>query len=108
MTAQQSVTIQALAMEITSAGKQSQQELLNTINANIASKKAEIANQESLIASIEENLDAENPESYAGQIQAIVDELSIDNYFTEDEYNRLSKYFIEQNMTEDTFIASHS
>ena len=106
LTAQQSVTIQALAMEITSAGKQSQQELLNTINANIASKKAEIANQESLIASIEENLDAENPESYAGQIQAIVDELSIDNYFTEDEYNRLSKYFIEQNMTEDTFIAS--
>ena len=36
---QQSVTIQALAMETTSAGKQTQQALLNEINANISAKK---------------------------------------------------------------------
>ena len=55
---QQSVTIQALAMETTSAGKQTQQALLNEINANISAKKAEIAAKESLIESIESNLDA--------------------------------------------------
>lgn len=56
---QQSVTIQALAMETTSAGKQTQQALLNEINANISAKKAEIAAKESLIESIESNLDTQ-------------------------------------------------
>ena len=43
LTAQQSVTIQALAMETTSTGKANQQKLLDEINQKIAAKKAEIA-----------------------------------------------------------------
>ena len=106
LTSQQSVTIQALAMETTTAGKQSQQELLDEINSKIAAKKSEIETKESLIESIEDNLDAENPESYVAQIQDIVNELSITNYFTDDEYNEISRYLIEQDITENTFVAT--
>lgn len=106
LTSQQSVTIQALAMETTAAGKQSQQELLDEINSKIAAKKSEIETKENLIKSIEDNLDAENPESYVAQIQDIVNELSITNYFTDDEYNEISRYLIEQDITENTFVAT--
>ena len=57
LTNQQSITIQALAMEITEDGKKSQQELLDEINQKIAAKKEEIAQQEAIIAGIEEDLD---------------------------------------------------
>lgn len=106
LVAQQSVTIQALAMETTSAGKQSQQELLDKINANISVKKSEITAKENVIISIESNLDISNPDSYVAQIQDIVNTLSITNYFTDDEYNELSRYLIEQDITENTFVAT--
>lgn len=106
LTAQQSVTIQAIAMEKTDEGKRYQQSLLNDINKKINSKKDEIAAQESAISSIEEELDPNNPSSYAGQIKAITDELSISNYFTPEEYKELSNYMIEQDITEDTFVAT--
>ncbi len=106
LTAQQSVTIQASAMEITNEGKAYQQSLLDDINRKIAAKKAEIAAQESAVATINSELDPDNPSSYAAQIQAIVKELSISNYFTEDEYRELSNFFIEQDITEDTFVAT--
>lgn len=104
--AQQSVTIQAQAMEITDAGRQYQQSLLNNINAKISAKKAEISTQERSIAAIEKDLDQNDPASYAGQIKAIVDELSIRNFFTDEEYKELSHFFIEQDITESTFVAS--
>lgn len=104
--AQQSVTIQALAMETTSAGISSQQSLLDQINAQIAAKRQEIANQEAQIADIESRLDASNPNSYTGQIQAMAERLAIGNFFTEDEYAALSRYLIEQDMTENTFVAT--
>ena len=53
LTAQQSVTIQALAMETTSTGKANQQKLLDEINQKIAAKKAEIAAKEDEIAALE-------------------------------------------------------
>ncbi|WP_304433447.1 hypothetical protein [Acutalibacter muris] len=106
LTAQQSVTIQAHAMEITSAGKTYQQSLLDDINRKIAAKTNEVRAQESTIASIERELDPTVPSSYAGQIQAIANELSISNYFTETEYRELSNFFIEQDITEDTFVAT--
>lgn len=98
---QQSVTIQAHALETTDAGKAYQQSLLDDINKQIAAKKAEIAAQESSITSIQNSLT-----SYASQIQSIVNELSISNYFTDAEYKELSNYFIEQDITEDTFVAT--
>lgn len=106
LVSQQSITIQALAMEITSAGKQTQQELLNEINAQISSKKNEIAAKEGVISSLENNLDDSNPDSYVAQIQSIVNELSITKYFFDDEYAELSRYLIEQDITENTFVAT--
>ncbi len=106
LTAQQSVTVQASAMEITDAGKAYQQTLLNDINSKINAKKAEISSQEAAIASIEWELNPDNPSSYAAQIKAIVNELSISNYFTTAEYRELSNFLIEQDITEDTFVAT--
>lgn len=98
---QQNVTIQALAMEITSAGKATQQALLNTINANINVKKSEISAKQT-------EIDMANKEltSYTDEIEAVVNELSIRKFFTESEYNELSNYLKEQDITEKTFVAS--
>jgi len=101
LVSQQSVTIQALAMETTSAGIASQQTLLNNINANIASKNAEISSKQDLIDSIQSELD-----SYTSEIQIVVDELAIKNYFSDEEYEELSHFLIEQDITENTFVAS--
>ena len=106
LTAQQSVTIQASAMEVTDAGKAYQQTLLNDINSKINAKKAEISTQEATIASIENELNPDSPSSYAAQIKAIVNELSISRYFTAAEYKELSNFLIEQDITEDTFVAT--
>ena len=106
LTNQQSITIQALAMETTTEGKAVQQKLLDEINGKITIKKAEILEKNKEIETIKESLDATVPHSYNGQIQAIIDELALGNYFTEDEQNILSPYFIEQDITESTFIAT--
>lgn len=106
LTAQQSVTIQAIAMEITDEGKAYQQSLLDEINGKIAAKKSEVYAQEADIASIERELDPDNPSSYTAQIKAVVDDLSISNYFTEEEYKELSSFLIEQDIREDTFVAT--
>lgn len=101
LTAQQSVTIQALAMETTSTGKANQQKLLDEINQKIAAKKAEIAAKEDEVSALEANT-----KSYTEQIQAVVNELSISKFFTDEEYSILRKYIIEQDITEDTFVAT--
>lgn len=101
LTAQQSVTIQALAMETTSAGKASQQAVLDDINKKITAKKAEIASKQATISSIQSELD-----SYTAEIQAVTSELAIKNYFTSAEYEELSHFLIEQDITESTFVAT--
>ena len=104
--AQQSVTIQALALETTAAGKRTRQQQLDSINSLIASKEERIVNQEGLIESIQDELDPENEGSYANKIRALVNSLSFINNFTAEECEILSKYFIEQDLTEETFVAS--
>lgn len=105
--AQQSVTIQALANETTAFGKAIQQQALNNINARISAKENEIKRQKNVtIAGIEAELDENSPSSCAAKIAAIVNELDISKYFTEDEYAVLSNYMIEQDVTEETFVAS--
>ena len=106
LTNQQSITIQALAMETTSAGKESQQKLLDEINEKISAKKSEIADKEAIIKDIEDDLNSDDPSSCAGRIKAITDELSFSSYFTEAEQEELSQYFIEQDITESTFVAT--
>ena len=101
LTNQQSVTIQAISLETTSAGKAAQQNILDEINRKIAAKKAEISEKEKYIESIQ----AEK-KGYEDDITKIVDILAIDKFFTPDEYTILSRYFIEQDLTEETFVAS--
>lgn len=95
LTNQQSVTIQALAEEITETGKQEQQELLDQINANIAAKKQEISDLEADIADEKLWLDPEKEGSYTALIQGVNKELDLQTYFTEEEYDIISQYFIE-------------
>lgn len=105
---QQSITIQALAEEITEQGKQQQQEQLDEINEKIEQKKAEIAAQEAEIDELQDQIDAENPASYTAQIAAVVGELGLSSYFTAEEQAVLRQFFIEQDLTEETFVASSS
>lgn len=106
LTNQQSVTIQALALETTADGKASQQKKLDEINANMEKKKKEVADQEAVVADIKTTLDASNPDSYPAQIKAENDELKLTAFFTADEYALLRHYFIEQPLSDDTFVAS--
>lgn len=106
LTNQQSITIQTLAKEMTDDGKKSQQELLDQINANIAAKKEEISAKETVIADIQSQISGEDPSSYGNRISEIVNELAITNYFTQEEYAILANYFIESDLTDETFVAT--
>lgn len=106
LTNQQSITIQTLATETTSAGKESQQQLLDEINGKIKAKKAEITTKENTIENINSELDADDPASYSGRIKAITEELAFSSYFTTEEQSVLSQYLIEQDITESTFVAT--
>ena len=99
--AQQSITIQAQAMEKTETGKQYQQELLAEINKKIKAKEAEIASKKNEIDRIDADIS-----DYGSSIRAVIDQLAIRNYFTDDEYIKLSKYFIETDLIESTFVAT--
>ena len=101
LVSQQSVTIQALANETDEKGKETQQQVLDDINTKIASKKQEIATQEANILDINDELDNVN-----SAISTITESLGISKYFSDDEYETLSHYLIEQDITEDTFVAT--
>lgn len=103
---QQNVTIQALANETTISGKSNQQKELDRINGEIDSKKKVIDDQKAIIAESEKQLDGKEESSCVAKINAIVDMLGIKQFFTEEEYGILSNYFIEQDITEDTFVAT--
>lgn len=103
LTNQQSVTIQAMAEEFTDEGKANRQEQLDDINQQIAAKKSEISAQEAKIADIRTRISDE----YTAQISAVNQELALSNFFTEEEYVALNRYFIEADLTEDTFVATN-
>lgn len=106
LTAQQSITIQAFSLETTDEGKKKRQEQLDDINEELEAKNAEVLAQEELIQSIQDAIDPNNPDSYTARINAVVEELSLNRFFTDEEYATISKYFIEQDITENTFVAS--
>lgn len=101
LTAEQSVIIQALALETTAAGKATQQENLSRKNAEISSKNAAIAAQESVIANLQAEIDR-----YAADIKAITKQLSFSEFFTDAEQKILNLYLIEGDATEETFVAT--
>lgn len=104
--ARQNITIQTLARETTQAGKDSQQAVLDGINGEIQDLKAAIRKQEGRIGELEKLVDPDEPGSYANQISGIVRELSMEENFTAEEQRELSYYFIQSDMTEDTFAAT--
>lgn len=101
LTAQQSVTIQAIALAKTETAKQEQEALLITIKEKIERKNSEIAAQEQRV-----NLIAESINGYTSDIKSVTNELSFEKYFTDDEQALLIPYLIEDDLTEDTFVAS--
>lgn len=105
-TIQQSVTIQALALEDTDSGIAYQEKLLKEVYDKIAAKNVEIAAKEKEIATVEASLDSTDSNSYGGQILAVVNQLAFTKYFTSAEQSTLSRYFIEQTITESSFVAS--
>lgn len=103
LTNQQSVIIQAIAIEEKdSSGEQQQNDLLKEVNKKIKDKKNEIDGKKSLI----EKLNSESDSKYLAEAKRINQELNIQNYFTESEYKTLTKYFIEQDFTDDSFVSS--
>ena len=101
LTAQQSVTIQAIALEKTSAGKESQQQQLDEINRQIDEKNEEIAAQENVISDLQSEID-----QYAEDIEAVVDRLSISKYFTAAEQKILNLYLIEGGSSRGNFCCN--
>ena len=101
LTTEQSVIIQAIALEKTATGKATQQTKLSNKTAEIDRKKAEITSQEAVIAGLQAEID-----QYAGDIQAVVNQLAFSKYFTEAEQKILNLYLIEGEAVEETFVAT--
>ena len=101
LTAQQSVTIQAIALEKNICRQESQQQQLDEINRQIDEKNEEIAGQEEVISDLQSEID-----QYAEDIEAVVDRLSISKYFTAAEQKILNLYLIEGEVVEETFVAT--
>ena len=101
LTAQQSVIIQAMAMETTDAGKNKQQTQLNNVNAQISAKNAEIKSQETKIATIGTDIDR-----YMSAMTAINKQLSFEGYFTAAEREVLSPFMIEASLSDETFVVT--
>ena len=98
---QQSVTIQALALETTDDGVEYQEELLAEIKANIDVVEAEIEELEAEYEALTEEYT-----EYTEAISEITSELSYSSYFTEGEQELLTPFLIEGNVTEETFVAT--
>lgn len=101
LTAQQSVIIQAMAMEITDDGKDKQQAQLNNVNAQISAKNTEINSQEAKIASIDIDIDR-----YMNAMTSINKQLSFEGYFTTAECEVLSPFMIEASLNDETFVVT--
>lgn len=103
---QQNDAIQQVNLEITPEGVAYQEALLKEAYNNIVKKQAEITAKEAEISQMEADLDSSDPNSYNGQILAVVNQLAFANYFTTAEQKELSRYFIEMDVTESTFVAT--
>ncbi len=101
LTAQQSVIIQAMAMETTDDGKTNQQNKLDEINSQISAKNTEISVQETKITSLETKIN-----EHMNALSAITKELSYEGFFTAAEQEALNPYLIEGSVSDETFVAT--
>lgn len=97
----QSITLQAQAMEITDAGKAARALELENINRQIATQDSKINEIQTQINTLNSEMEA-----YDSEIKSIVSQLKFDNYFTDAEQQSLSNYIIESTLTEETFVSS--
>lgn len=98
---QQSVIIQAIALETTEAGKAKLQEQLDGINAEIEKINAEIVSIDSEISSINNKI-----EEYKTNILEIIKKISYENFFSSSERTVLDNYLIQGDITDETFVSS--
>lgn len=104
LTAQQNVEIQALAKEKKdTTGYTNRQNNISSYGRQIASKRSEISAKEAEIKTINGQI-----ETYKNAVDDIVKRLSFDTYsgFTDSDREILRSYMIEQDVSEETFVAS--
>lgn len=92
---QRAVTIQAIAQRLES------QAALNAINAQLNNVQGRINSQQSKVGSIKNSID-----DLTRRLQEINRICSFNSFFTESEYEQLSRYFIEDAVQDSTFVAS--
>lgn len=97
---EQGAIVQAIALT-NDDGKPAKQAELDTKNAQMAAKEKEISEKQDEISSAKDQMD-----SYQSQMRSISQELLIENYFTEGEQLILEEYLQEQELSEETFVAT--
>lgn len=90
----QAATIQGIAQDLKDQGD------LNNVNADIASLRSEISFGEDSVASLKEQ--AKNIHKRREDINAA---LAFENYFSAEEITVLKRYFIEDTLQDDSFVA---
>lgn len=105
ITIRQNTLTQQLAEEITEEGKRYCQEQLDALKTEADTLQDKIEDKEDAINSIQEELD-DQESGYNVRIKQIVSALSLKNYFTEEEQSILKRFFIEQTLEDETFVAS--
>ncbi len=101
LTAQQSVIIQAMAMETTEEGKDKQQTNLDHVNTQISAKNTEIKSQQAKITSIDTDINR-----YMDAMTAVNQQLSFEGYFTAAEREVLNRFMIDASVNDETFVAT--
>ena len=106
--ARRDAKIQEIALAKTYSEKQTKQAELDAINAEITAKNTQIAAQQTVCNNLSNDLDDSKSGSIAYKIKQVVNDLAFDNVnnFTAEEQLALQQYFIESDMTEDTFVAT--
>lgn len=102
---QQNVVIQTMAEETTEAGRRYQEQVLADLKTQATAKEQEVADSKARIAAIQSELGDETS-GYNAEIESITRRLSLSSYFESDELAILKRYFIEQTIEEETFVAS--
>lgn len=101
LTAQQSITIQAHAMEKDDAGRAKRQEELDKINDEIHGTKENILRVEGEIRDAQADLDY-----FDAEVKSILEKVGYEAFFTGEERAVLCPYLIEGELDEDSFVAS--
>lgn len=94
---QRGVTIEAIAQGL------QPQSALDTLNVQYAAKQTEITAKEAEIATLETERIA-----LMAQLQAIRDECSFEDYFTDEEYLQLDRYIRDGDITESSFVITNT